>query len=145
LLEYALFDAIRAGFDRAVFIIRDENSNRIFGSSSRAGSRLKADLISQRLTDLPSGFSPGNRDKPWGRARPVLTVRDLVKAFRHRECRRLRPGAYEGCRACETAGIGRGDSRRYADRTLSPHGPVKRLVPGRDSKVRLESQASSGG
>ena len=66
LLEYALFDAIRAGFDRAVFIIREELEPEFRKLIAGTGSRLRCDLISQRLTELPPGFSPGGREKPWG-------------------------------------------------------------------------------
>jgi len=145
LLEYALFDAIRAGFDRAVFIIRDELEPDFRQLIARTGSRLKADLISQRLTDLPSGFSPGSRDKPWGTGQAVLTVRDLVKtpfAIMNADDFYGRGAYEEGARACDTAkesGAATVVAMRL-DRTLSPHGPVKRgWCQARDGKVtRLE-------
>ena len=145
LLEYALFDAIRAGFDRAVFIIRDELEPEFRQLIAKTGSRLKADLISQRLTDLPSGFSAGSRDKPWGTGQAVLTVRDLVKtpfAIMNADDFYGRGAYEEGARACDTAaqtGAATVVAMRL-DRTLSPHGPVKRgWCQTRDGKVtRLE-------
>jgi UTP-glucose-1-phosphate uridylyltransferase len=145
LLEYALFDAVRAGFDRAVFIIRDELEPEFRQLIARTGSRLKADLISQRLTDLPAGFSPGGREKPWGTGQAVLTVRDLVTtpfAIMNADDFYGRGAYEEGARACET-GSQSGAATVVAmrlDRTLSPHGPVKRgWCQTRDGKVtRLE-------
>ncbi len=145
LLEYAMFDAIRAGFDRAVFIIRDELDEEFRQLIARTGTRLKCDLISQRLSDLPAGFSAGDRTKPWGTGQAVLTVRDLVKtpfAIMNADDFYGRGAYEEGARACDTAeqtGAATVVAMRL-DRTLSPHGPVKRgWCQTRDGKVtRLE-------
>lgn len=131
LLEYAMFDAIRAGFDRAVFIIRDELEPEFRQLIARAGNRMTCDLVSQRLTDLPAGFTPGERSKPWGTGQAVLTVRDLVKtpfAIMNADDFYGRGAYEEGSRACDVAASS-GAATVVAmrlDRTLSPHGPVKR-------------------
>ena len=131
LLEYAMFDALRAGFDRAVFIIRDELEPEFRDLLARTSGRLKSDLVSQRLTDLPAGFEPGDRTKPWGTGQAVLTVRDLVTtpfAIMNADDFYGRGAYEEGARACDEAAR-RGVSTVVAmrlDRTLSPHGPVKR-------------------
>jgi UTP-glucose-1-phosphate uridylyltransferase len=131
LLEYALFDAIRAGFDRAVFIIRDELRADFEGLLSKVGSRLTGQLVVQRVTELPAGWTPGDREKPWGTGQAVLTVRDLVTtpfAIMNADDFYGRGAYEEGARACDLAAR-TGEATVVAmrlDRTLSPFGPVKR-------------------
>jgi UTP-glucose-1-phosphate uridylyltransferase len=145
LLEYAMFDAARAGFDRAVFIIRDELEPEFRTLLDGTSGRLKADLVSQRVSDLPPAFSAGSRSKPWGTGQAVLTVRDLVKtpfAIMNADDFYGRGAYEEGARACDDA-ASTGASTVVAmrlDRTLSPHGPVKRgWCQTKDGKVsRLE-------
>ena len=131
LLEYAMFDAMRAGFDRAVFIIRDELEQEFRDLLARTSGSLKTDLISQRLDDLPKGFHAGDRTKPWGTGQAVLTVRNLVNtpfAIMNADDFYGRGAYEEGARACDDAdraGVSTVVAMRL-DRTLSPHGPVKR-------------------
>ena len=129
--DYALFDAIRAGFTRAVFIIREELRPEFDALKSRVGSRLPIDLVTQRLDDIPPGFSPAPRSKPWGTGQAVLTVRDIVKTpfvIMNADDFYGADAYLQGAEACAVA-----DSKGSAtvvamrlDRTLSPHGPVKR-------------------
>ena len=145
LLEYAMFDAARAGFDRAVFIIRDELEMDFRQLLEGTSGRLKPDLVSQRVSDLPAGFSAGERTKPWGTGQAVLTVRNLVDtpfAIMNADDFYGRGAYEEGARACDVAAR-TGASTVVAmrlDRTLSPHGPVKRgWCQTKDGKVmRLE-------
>lgn len=80
LLEYAVFDARRAGFDRVVFIIKEE-MERTFRQTvgARAAKILPVDYAFQRLGDVPQGFAvPSERVKPWGTAHAVYCCRDIV-------------------------------------------------------------------
>ncbi|MDD3154099.1 MAG: sugar phosphate nucleotidyltransferase [Victivallaceae bacterium] len=80
LLDYSVFDAMRAGFDDVVFIIRkdiEEPFKRVVGS--RYDGKISVRYAFQRLDDLPGNFSvPGGRTKPWGTGQAVYAARDLV-------------------------------------------------------------------
>jgi hypothetical protein len=79
-LDYSVFDAIRAGFGRVVFIIREDFAEAFqHGIGSRFADRIQVDYVFQRLDDLPAGFSvPQGRQKPWGTAHAVRAARDAV-------------------------------------------------------------------
>ena len=79
-IDYSLFDALRAGFKKAVFVIRPEIEDafrrRII---SRLGNRIETELVFQRLEPLPGGRkAPADRTKPWGTAHAVLICREAV-------------------------------------------------------------------
>ena len=80
LLDYSVFDAVRAGFDRVVFIIRRDIEEEF---RERIGSRYKGnvpvDYVFQQLDLLPRGFSvPLDRKKPWGTAHAVWCAREAL-------------------------------------------------------------------
>lgn len=80
IIDYTIFDAVRAGFDRVVFIIKEEfydTFREVVGDP--ISSRVKVDYIFQRLEALPEGFAvPPERCKPWGTGHAVLCCRDIV-------------------------------------------------------------------
>lgn len=80
ILDYSIHDAVQAGFDRVVFIIRKDIETSFRDSvGGRFESRVDVAYAFQELTDLPAGFSvPADRQKPWGTAHAVLTVADAV-------------------------------------------------------------------
>jgi nucleotidyltransferase-like protein len=80
LMEYSLYDARRAGFGEAVFVIRAEMADgfRDF-AAARFGSRVPWRTAVQRLEDVPPGVAvPHDRAKPWGTAQALLAAADLV-------------------------------------------------------------------
>ena len=79
-LDYSVYDAIRAGFGRVVFIIREDFAEAFQqGVGARFADRIQVDYVFQRLDDLPSGFSvPEGRTKPWGTAHAVRAARFAV-------------------------------------------------------------------
>lgn len=81
ILDYSVFDAIRAGFEKVVFIIRrdiEKDFKAIIGS--HFAGRIKVEYVFQELTDLPAGFSvPEGRVKPWGTGQAVLACRKTVR------------------------------------------------------------------
>lgn len=81
LMDYSIYDAIRAGFDKVVFVIRhdiEEEFRRVVGS--RYEGRIEIDYAFQALDDLPAGFSvPEGRSKPWGTGQAVYAARNVVK------------------------------------------------------------------
>ncbi len=79
-LDYSVFDALRAGFDRVVFVIRkDIESDFRSAIGSRFESRMDTDYAFQELTAVPAGFIvPPERQKPWGTGHAVLVARDRI-------------------------------------------------------------------
>ena len=80
-LDYSVYDAIRAGFGRVVFIIREDFAEAFkSGVGARFADRIQVDYAFQKLDDLPEGFAvPEGRTKPWGTAHAVRAARHLVK------------------------------------------------------------------
>lgn len=80
IMDYNVYDALRAGFDRVVFVVRREilsdvqaHVHRIFGPD------LPAEFVLQGLDYLPAGFrAPPDRRKPWGTAQAVLIAADGI-------------------------------------------------------------------
>lgn len=80
LVEYSVFDALRAGFERVVFVIKEELAELFHERLGRKVER-HCDLayVFQRLEDLPPGYEvPAGRHKPWGTAHAVLCCRKAV-------------------------------------------------------------------
>ena len=81
ILDYSIHDAIRAGFDSVIFIIKREHLE-IFRETigKRVEPLIKTEYAFQDLNDLPEGFKcPEGREKPWGTAHAILAARDLIK------------------------------------------------------------------
>ncbi len=81
IIDFSIFDAIRAGFDHVVFIIKKENLE-LFRESvgSRIEKKVKVTYAFQDLNELPAGFTvPEERTKPWGTGHAIYCVRDIVK------------------------------------------------------------------
>ncbi len=79
-LDYSVYDAIRAGFDRVVFIIRDDFAE-IFQQTigARFADRIQVEYAFQKIDDLPAGFTvPEGRVKPWGTAHAIRAARHLI-------------------------------------------------------------------
>lgn len=80
IIDYSVYDAIAAGFERVVFIVRDEIKDEFSELIGRnIGNRCDAECVVQRADDLPSGFAlPPERTKPWGTAHAVLACRHVI-------------------------------------------------------------------
>lgn len=81
LLEYSVYDALAAGFERIVCVIRRDLEEAF---EEHIGSRLRGkiplDYAYQELTDVPEGCSPDpGRSKPWGTGQAIWATRELVK------------------------------------------------------------------
>ena len=81
LMDYAVHDALQAGFDRVVFIIRkDLEKDFRAGVGGRTEKKCAVEYVFQDINDLPTGFSvPDGRSKPWGTGQAVLACRNVVK------------------------------------------------------------------
>jgi hypothetical protein len=82
ILDYSVFDAVRAGFDRVVFIIRPDFEDAFRdGVVSRFAGKIDVALAFQTLDTLPAGFAvPEGRVKPWGTTHAILCGREAVSA-----------------------------------------------------------------
>ena len=79
-VDYSVYDAVRAGFDKVVFVIRREIEDAFREKIGRTiESRVETAYILQGLDRLPAGFSlPAGRRKPWGTGHAILCARDIV-------------------------------------------------------------------
>ena len=81
ILDYSIHDAIKAGFDSVIFIIKKEHLE-IFRETigKRVEPLIKTEYAFQDLNDLPEGFKcPEGRTKPWGTAHAILAARHLIR------------------------------------------------------------------
>ncbi len=79
IIDYSCHDAIEAGFDKIVFIIRkdlDKDFREVIGD--RIAQKTEVAYAYQELTDLPEGFTPGERTKPWGTGQAILACKGIV-------------------------------------------------------------------
>ncbi len=81
IIDFSVYDAIRAGFDKIVFVIKEENLELFKATiGKRFENKIKVEYAFQRLEDLPNGYTvPEGRVKPWGTAHALLAVRNIVK------------------------------------------------------------------
>ena len=81
IIDYSVYDAIRAGFNKIVFIIRKdfyEDFRNTIGK--RLEGKVKVEYVFQELDDLPSGYvSSKERVKPWGTAAAIYSARNVIK------------------------------------------------------------------
>lgn len=80
IMDYSIHDALEAGFDRIVFVIRhdlEKDFREVIGD--RIEKIAPVSYAFQELDDIPSGLTvPQDRKKPWGTGQAVLSVRDIV-------------------------------------------------------------------
>ncbi|MBR2345133.1 MAG: NTP transferase domain-containing protein [Lentisphaeria bacterium] len=79
-MDYSVFDAVRAGFDRIVFVIRrdfEDEFKKVI--AKRYEGKIKIDFAFQDINDLPGNFkAPADRVKPWGTGHAVYAARELL-------------------------------------------------------------------
>lgn len=80
IIDFSVYDAMTAGFDRIVFVIKEENLADFRETiGSRFEGKIKVEYAFQHLEDLPEGFTvPEGREKPWGTAQAVLCAESLI-------------------------------------------------------------------
>jgi len=80
IIDYSCYDAIKAGFDKIVFVIKRENLE-IFRETvgNRVEPHVKVEYAFQDITDIPAPYSvPEGRVKPWGTGHALLAARNCV-------------------------------------------------------------------
>lgn len=80
IIDYSIYDALRAGFGKLVFVIRHDIEapfKQIIGA--RFEKRMAVEYVFQELDKLPPGFSvPPGRTKPWGTTQAILMAADVI-------------------------------------------------------------------
>jgi len=81
IMDYSVFDALRAGFGKVVFVIRkdfeEEFRNKVL---SKYEGAVPVEVVFQAVDKLPAGFTcPADRTKPWGTTQAVLMGADVIK------------------------------------------------------------------
>lgn len=146
IMDYSIYDAIKAGFGKIVFVIRKDFEQQFREQVlSKYEGHIPAELVFQSLDALPEGFSvPEGREKPWGTNHAVLMAKDVIKEpfcvincddFYNRDCFKV-VGKF-------LADLPEGSKNRYAmvgfrvGNTLSENGTVARGICSKDSEGNL--------
>lgn len=80
IIDFSIYDAVRAGFEKVIFIIKRENE-QIFRETigKRAEGLMEVAYVFQELENIPEGFSvPEGRIKPFGTGHAVLSCMDII-------------------------------------------------------------------
>ena len=80
IIDYSIYDAVKAGFTKVVFVIKEENFE-IFKETvgNRVSKHIKVEYAFQDMDKLPEGFTrPLDREKPWGTSHAILSAKDLI-------------------------------------------------------------------
>lgn len=80
IIDYSIYDAIRAGFGKVVFVIR-ESFAKAFQSSfdKKLKGKIDIEYVFQELNKVPEGIDiPEDREKPWGTGHAVLVAKDVI-------------------------------------------------------------------
>lgn len=80
IIDYSVYDAIRAGFNKLVIVIRKDIEDDFREACGRRIEKLiDVNYVFQSLDDIPKGFSvPDGRTKPWGTGQAVLCAKDVI-------------------------------------------------------------------
>lgn len=79
IIDFSIYDAIRNGFTKVVFVVREdilETMKNLY--NTKLNGNIAIDFVCQKITAIPSEFSNNYRIKPWGTAHALLTVKNVV-------------------------------------------------------------------
>ena len=81
IIDYSVYDAIRAGFNKVVFVIREEFHNEFRSLiTDKYLGKIEVQFAFQELENLPADFScPEERKKPWGTGHAILSAKDIIQ------------------------------------------------------------------
>ena len=80
IIDYSIFDAIRSGFGKVIFVIRRDIEEAFKTAvGSRYEGKIEVGYAFQQIDTLPKGFDvPEGREKPWGTGHAVYTAKELI-------------------------------------------------------------------
>ena len=81
IMDFSIYDAVRAGFEKVLFIIKKENEKAFREAiGERLSKQIEVAYVFQELDNLPEGYTvPEGRVKPWGTGQAILCCKDVVK------------------------------------------------------------------
>ena len=81
IIDFSIYDAIRAGFEKVVFIIKKANEKEFMEAiGNRIAKQVQVEYVFQELDHIPDGYAvPEGRQKPWGTGHAILCCKDVVK------------------------------------------------------------------
>ena len=81
IIDYSIYDAVRAGFDKIIFVIRRDIEEQFKSSFMKTlQGKVNIDYVFQDLDNLPGDYEPSpDRTKPWGTSHAILVARDKIK------------------------------------------------------------------
>ena len=146
LIDYSVYDAIRTGYGKVVFVIKEEIEEDFRECLlNRFENRIETDYVFQELDMLPEGYSvPPGRKKPWGTAHAILIAEKAIST----PFAAINADDFYGIEALgemQTFLSERGRGTEYAmigymlKNTLSEHGTVSRGVCNIDEEDYLKS------
>ncbi len=144
IIDYSVYDAIQAGFEKVVFVIRQSFADQFKKRFEPIlAGKIEVEYVYQELDKLPEGYSvPEGREKPWGTGHAMLMAKDAIKG----PFAIINADDFYGREAYETVVSfveNSKDDHEYAmvgyalDNTLSEHGTVSRGVCESDSNDNL--------
>ncbi len=82
IIDYSIYDAIEVGFNKVVFIIKEENYDLFRDTvGKRIEKKVDVEYVFQKPDTIPEGFkAPADRTKPWGTGHAILACKDVVKS-----------------------------------------------------------------
>ncbi len=80
IMDFSIYDALAAGFEKVVFIIKQENEQAFKESiGNRISAKIQVEYVYQELSRLPEGFeTPEGRKKPFGTGHAILCCKDVL-------------------------------------------------------------------
>ncbi|MBM78850.1 MAG: nucleotidyltransferase [Crocinitomicaceae bacterium] len=79
IIEYSIYDAIKAGFGKIVFVIRKEFDEAFRSRFDQFSSRISIEYVYQPVNVKVDGINTVERTKPWGTSHAVLVAKDVIK------------------------------------------------------------------
>ena len=133
IIDFSVYDAIRAGYNKVVFIIREDFEKQFKEKiSNQYQDKIEVKIVYQDLHDLPNSFScPKDRSKPWGTGHAILAARNVISEpfaaingddFYGRESFRIISDHYSSVNS------GFAMAAFQLDKTLSDYGSVSRGI-----------------
>jgi len=152
IIDYSIYDAKKAGFDRVVFLIKEEN-REIFESTvgSRVAPYIEVAYAYQKLDVIPEGYTlPKDRVKPLGTAQAIYCAKDVLKS----NFAIINSDDFYGYDAFKVAAdflrnLPKGSKGKYANvgylaaNTMTKNGSVKRGILEFDEHKKLKALVES--
>ena len=153
LMEYSIYDAIEAGFDKVVFVIRQsmaETFRTMIGN--KIAQKVEVHYVFQEFDSLPGGYEPvEGRSKPFGTVHAMLAAKDVIQepfaVINAVDCygRAAFEAMAQSLRELQAEDAAANMAVYYLKNTLSEYGPVNRGICHLDDEGELTGIAETRG